>query len=86
MVNRFAAAGHIHYAKKARLYLQNLPIFHPWLYEQFSLNKLFLVRRSDQYWADLWTDLTIENISMRSNKNRGGLTSRHEMTEEVRST
>ena len=73
MLNLFAVTGHIHYVKSARLYLQimqNLPISHPWLSEQFAVNKLFSVRRSDQFWAGLWTDLTIEQILMRSIKNR----------------
>ena len=81
MLNLFAATGHIHYAKSARPYLQtmqNFPISLPWLYEQFSL------QRSDRFWAGLWTDLTIEQILIRSIKNRGGLATGRGMTEEVR--
>ena len=40
MLNLFAASGHDHYAKCARLYLQmmmELPQTHPWLYEKFQL-------------------------------------------------
>ena len=39
MINLFAATAHIHYAKSARLHLQNmlnLNESHPWVYEQFS--------------------------------------------------
>ena len=54
--------------------MQGLAISNPWLYEQFSVNKLFSVRRSDRFRASLWTELTIEQVSMRSIKNRGGLT------------
>jgi hypothetical protein len=87
MLNLFAATGHIHYAKSCRLYLQTmleLPITHPWLYEQFATRKLFTVRRSQIYWAGLWTDLTIEQVLMRSIKNRGGMTRGRGMTEQTR--
>ena len=77
MLNLFAATGHIHYTKSARLYLQmmlKLPEDHPWLYDQLAVKKLFTVRRSDRKWAGLWTDFSIEQILMKSLKNRGGLT------------
>ncbi len=72
----FAATGHFkfNYAKKsARMYLQlmlELPAGHPWLYEQFTEHGYHTVRRSDRYWAGLWTDLTIEQLMMRSIKSR----------------
>ena len=31
------------------------------------------VRRSERYWAGLWSDLVIEQVLMRSVKSRGGL-------------
>ena len=39
MLPLFAATGHLHYAKSARLYLQQmqeLPVNYPWLYDQFQ--------------------------------------------------
>ena len=38
LLNLFAATGHIHYAKSARLYVQEmrkLPSTHPWLHQKF---------------------------------------------------
>ena len=39
-----------------------LPAGHHWLYEQFTEHGYHTVRRSDRYWAGLWTDLTIEQV------------------------
>ena len=77
MLNLFAATGHFNYAKCARLYLQNMEKLkddHEWLYQQFNEHGYQSVRRSDINWAGIWTDLAIEQILMRSLKNRGGLT------------
>ena len=87
MINLFAATGHINYAKSSRLYLQlmnELPTDHPWLYHCFIEQGFHTVRRSSRYWAGLWTDLTIEQVMMRSIKSRGGLTRGRGMTESVR--
>ena len=87
MLNLFAATGHIHYAKSCRMYLQTmleLPITHPWLHEQLAIKKLFTVRRNKRHWAGLWTDLTIEQVLMRSIKSRGGMTRGRGMTEQTR--
>ena len=59
------------------MYLQlmlELPAGHHWLYEQFTEHGYHTVRRSDRYWAGLWTDLTIEQVMIRSIKSRVGLT------------
>ena len=87
MLNLFAAAGHYNYAKCARLYLQmmrNLKRDHPWLYEQFAVKGYHCVRRTDKYWAGLWTDLTIEQTLMRAIKSNGGLTRGRGMDESSR--
>ena len=42
------------------------------------------VRRSDRFWAGLWTDLIIEQVLMRSLKNRGGLTRGRGVSESTR--
>ena len=78
LLNLFAATGHIHYAKSARLYLQmmrKLPENHPWLYTKFVEDGWHTVRRSERLWAGLWTDLVIEQVLVRYLKNRGGSTS-----------
>ena len=86
MLNLFAGTGHVNYAKSARLYLQimfNLQDDHPWLFEQFC-NGFHSIRRTDRFWAGLWSDLVIEQFMMRSIKNRGGLTRGRGMVESTR--
>ena len=86
MLNLFAATGYSNYAKSARLYLQmmkELPTTFPDLYEQFTHNGYHTVRRSNRFWSGIWTDLTIEQVLMRSLKTRGGLTRGRGMTENV---
>ena len=41
---------------------------------KFTEHGYHAVRRSDRYCTGLWTDLTIEQVMMRSIKSRGGLT------------
>ena len=87
MINLFAATGHMNYAKSARLYLQkmlDLPNEHPWLHRCFTEEGYHTVRRSDRFWAGLWTDLVIEQVMMRSIKSRGGLTQGRRFTDTVR--
>ena len=86
MLNLFAATGYINYAKSSQLYLQvmlELPTDHPWLYQCFINHGFHSVRISSRFWADLWTDLTIEQVMMRSIKSRGGLTKGRGVTEAV---
>lgn len=81
--------GHNHYAKCGRLYLQimtDLRNTHPWLYSQFVDHGYHVVRRSDRYWAGLWTDLTIEQVMMKSIKSGGGLTHGSGFTDSVHLT
>ena len=76
ILNLFAGMGHVNYIKSARLYFQimlNLNVDHPWLFEQFC-NGFHSIRCTDQFWAEFWSDLVIEQFMMRSIKNRGGLT------------
>ena len=87
MINLFAATGHISYAKCARLHLQNmlhLEAEHPWVYEKFAAHGFHTIRRSDRFWAGIWSDLAIEQVLMRSLKSRGGLTRGRGVTESVR--
>ena len=86
ILNLFAATGHINYAKSARLYLQQMMELkqkHPWLHHKFE-EGFHAVRRSDRYWAGLWSDLIIEQTMMRSIKTRGGLTRGRGMNEDTR--
>lgn len=65
MLNLFAATGHINYAKSARLYLQlmlELPNDYPLLHDMFISKGFRAVRRSNRYWAGLWTDLVIDAL------------------------
>ena len=85
LLNLFAATCHIHYAKSARLYVQEmrkLTSTHPWLHQKF-VEGYHTVRRSERLWAGLWTDIVIEQVLMRSLKSRGGLTRGRGMTESV---
>ena len=75
MLNIFAASGHHNYAKSGRLYLQmmqDLPLTNPWIYNCFQQYGYHAVRRSNRNWGGLWSDLTIEQVMMRSIKSRGG--------------
>ena len=86
MLNLYSATAHFQYAKSARLYLQlmdELPIDFPWLYNLFQQG-YYTIRRSERFWAGLWTDLVIEQSLMRTAKSRGGLTRGRGMTESVR--
>ena len=86
MLNLFTATGHTHYAKSARLYVQEmrkLPKTHRWLYAQFLLGH-HTVQRTTRNWTSVWTDLAIEQTLMRSIKSRGGPTGGRGMTESVR--
>ena len=87
LLNLFAAANHLHYAKSARLYVQKmrkLPETHPWLYARFATDGLHAVRRSAKFWGGLSTDLIIEQVVMRRLKSRGGLTHGRGLSESVR--
>ncbi|CAG2215124.1 unnamed protein product [Mytilus edulis] len=76
MLPFFVAAGHNLYAKSAYVYLsmmQRLEIEHPEVYRHFKAGH-HVLRRTDRFWSGLSTDLTIEQILIRSVKSSGGLT------------
>ena len=75
LLNLFAATGHIHYAKSARLCVQEMRKF---------VEEYHTVRRSDRQWAGLWTDIVIEQVQIRSLKSGGGLTRGRGMPKSVR--
>ena len=78
MLNLFAASGHNNYAKSCRLYLQSavsLEYDFPELYNQFMMGN-HTVKRTEKAWSGLWTDLSIEQMLMKSLKGRGGVVGR----------
>ena len=64
--------------------MQELKIRYPYVYKYFKKKGFHTVRRSDTYWAGLWTDLTIEQGLMCSIKSRGGITRSRGISESVR--
>lgn len=82
----FAAAGHSNYLKSAYLYLQKMTELEtesPLVYQKFEMG-YHVIRRSNQFWAGLGSDLVIEQTLMRSLKSTGGLTRGSGMTEHQR--
>ena len=61
--------------------MDELPFTFSDLHNTFLNNGYHVVRRSDRFWIGLWTDLTIEQVLMRSLKTRGGLISGRGMSE-----
>ena len=78
MIPYLHAAGHLHYARSAQVYLHEmLNLANSMALEEcdmFTSREFFTVRRSDKYWCGIWTDMTIEQVLMRSLKTSGGLT------------
>ena len=78
MLLYFHAAGHLIYATYAHIYLQQMSTLHnllsPLLYQRFAVDGCFTVRRSEKYWCGIWSDMTIEQVIMRTMKATGGLT------------
>ena len=75
MINLFAATGHNNYSKTCRFYLQSILTLekdHPDIFAQFMAGN-HTVRRTDKIWSGIWTDLSIEQILMKSLKGRGGV-------------
>ncbi|KAG1689105.1 hypothetical protein GQR58_007844 [Nymphon striatum] len=81
-----AAAGHTHYTKSVHLHIQDMLQLEdsiPDIYNAF-MSGLYVVRRSDRFWASLPTDLVIEQSLMRTVKTTGGLTRGRGMEESQR--
>ena len=57
---------------------------HPWMCNCFTQQGFHAVRRSNQQWAGLWTDLIIEQVMMTSIKSCGGFVRGRGITETVR--
>ena len=86
MLPYFAASGHTLYRKSVHLHLQSmtdLKEHNPALYANFQ-DGLFLIRKSDHFWAARAPGLVIEQALMRSIKSTGGVTRGRGMTESQR--
>ncbi|CAH0746943.1 unnamed protein product [Bemisia tabaci] len=85
MLPFFHASGHLNYAKSAHLYLQEMLELPRKMsdgeFKSFSQKGFFAIRRSNKFWSGLWSDLTIEQVLMRSMKSSGGLTHGRGITE-----
>ena len=67
----FTVAGHANHVKSALLYLQKMLMLesdNPAVFQKF-VNGFHVIRRTDQYWAGLGSDLVIEQTLLRSLKN-----------------
>ena len=76
MLPFLAASGHNNYVKSLVLYLNKMDALeqtHPEIHAKF-MDGLFVLRRSDSFWAGMFTDLYIESVLMASVKSVGGLT------------
>ena len=76
MLPYLAASGHHNYTKSLVLYLnkmQKLQDTHPHVYHKF-VDGFFVLRRTDNYWAGIYSDLYIEQVLVRNVKAVGGLT------------
>ena len=78
MIPYFHAAGHLHYAKSAHLYYQDMVTLQdrmdPQEYMRFNTDGYFTIRRSENFWSGIWSDMSIEQVLMRAMKSYGGLT------------
>ena len=78
MIPLFYSAGHLAYAKSARLYVQQMDDLSEKMstdqFEQFTTSGYFTIRRSEHFWGGNFTDQTIEQELMRLLKTSGGMT------------
>ncbi|GFO01027.1 hypothetical protein PoB_002753200 [Plakobranchus ocellatus] len=75
MLRYLTASEHSLYAKSVYIYLQQMQTLqeqHPEVFSAFSAG-YHVLRRSDRFWAELSTDLVIEQTLMRSMKSVRGL-------------
>ncbi|GBP85751.1 hypothetical protein EVAR_97247_1 [Eumeta japonica] len=70
MLPVYHAAGHSNYVKAIQIYLQQMSkledIMDPNEYRLFTKEGHFTIRRTEKAWAGIWTDMTIEQMLMRT--------------------
>ena len=80
MIPHFHAAGHLNYAKSARLYLQQMESLNKTIpeeeYRLFTEKGYFTIRCCDSFWGGNFFDQTIEQFQMKFLKCFGGMTHR----------
>ena len=78
MIPHFHAAGHLPYAKSARLYLQQMEALEQTMpaneYTLFTEKGYVTIRRADSFWSGNLSDQTIEQFLIRMLKTSGGMT------------
>ena len=78
MIPHFHAAGHLPYAKSARLYFQQMnsiaQVMPSEEYTLFSEKGYFTIHRTNKFWSGNFSDQTIEQFLMRMLKTSGGMT------------
>ena len=78
MLPFFHVLGHLHYAKSAHLYHQEMCSLHDVMdkneFQAYTEKGFFTIRRRDRFWSGVWSDMTIEQVLMRAMKVSGGLT------------
>jgi len=78
MLPIFHSSGHLNYAKSAQVYLQDslelLSLMDPGEHDLFVKRGYFTIRRTEKFWSGVWSDMTIEQVLMRSFSSIGGLT------------
>jgi len=55
----------------------------PLEYNKFTIMVYFTIRRTNKFWSGIWSDMTIEQVLMKSMKSCGGLTRGRSMTDSV---
>ncbi|KAJ8686016.1 hypothetical protein QAD02_021809 [Eretmocerus hayati] len=79
MLPYFYAAGHIHYAKYAHIYLQTMLRLKemmkdaPEEYKEIVELGFSTIRRTHKFWFGSWVDFVIEQMLMKNLKGRGGI-------------
>lgn len=70
MLPVYHAAGHSNYVRAIQIYLQQMSklqdIMDPEEYRLFTEQGHFTIRRTEKAWAGIWTDMTIEQMLMRT--------------------
>lgn len=87
MMPYFHAAGHLHYAKAAHMYIMEMERMEknlsPNEYDKFAKQGQFSIKRTENPCTGTWSDKVIEETLMRSMKTSGGITRGRGITQSV---